>query len=201
MSITIDLSSVLLIFDIFGFWSFPWSLASMSSLDLRSHIRSRNGGMPHWWSSVLHLLECPALSDFYCANAGSASLPLTFLTFDMYGLYGQQNQRLFMKFNESSMKTAESGSLLDILACPAFNPILGQMNQRCSKMFKASMIFHVMPSRNSIWWDRIIGLCLMPTDPQYSLACIFTWRGSATAEQVCSFHLWSNRLPARDKVW
>ena len=74
-----------------------------------------------------------------------------------------------------------------------------QISALCSKIFKdvlpwSSTWCSLMQSRNSIWWDRIIGLCLMPTDPQYSLACIFTCKSCISINSV--FH---PRLPREKK--
>lgn len=76
-----------------------------------------------------------------------------------------------------------------------------QISALCSKMFKdvlpwSSTWCSLMQSRNSIWWDRIIGLCLMPTDPQYSLACIFTCKSC-----ICINSVFHHRLPREKKPW
>mmetsp|Transcript_18407 Transcript_18407/g.43195 ORF Transcript_18407/g.43195 Transcript_18407/m.43195 type:complete len:206 (+) Transcript_18407:1387-2004(+) len=89
--------------------------------------------------------------------------PVNSLCFDVLSSFsrGQAALLIFRRTSSgvSSMKTAESGSLLDILACPAFKPII-------------------------MWCDRMIGLCLMPTELQYSRACMFTLRWSKPSWQM-----------------
>ena len=59
----------------------------------------------------------------------------------------------------SSIKTAESGSLLDIFSCPALSP-------------------------KSMWWDKMMGLFLILAASQYSRASMLTLRWSTPSWQM-----------------
>ena len=97
------------------------------------------------------------------------------------------------------MKTAESGSLFDILACPAFKPILSRSHRlrRLTQLQVFTSLHKDLRLSGIMWCDKMMGLCLMPTDPQYSRACMFTCGGGLQFGLSKSIHC----LPLGGAAW